>query len=232
MFWFEPINQIRSLAATSGPAKDNTLPIKIIKAPAMDTPQDQEIQRSWHEFNSGMRMLEKHRQRINASTDKIACANLRLLHNNLRSSAKYKSVLSLLKQDQKNHSLFYHWPLSTGNSMGCSIIGIHKQTRNDANIKQLLSDFVLRYFNGDKTDFNLTSATCMYLVMSGKLLVSRHTTEIPSTRNSNLRKTYSIHSYKAGDVLMIPGVDVKNIIDIRATQKHTQLFGIYMADDR
>ena len=220
------------MAETPNPTQsgNDILPIKIVEDPVPDITQDQDLQRSWHEFTTGMRMLQKHRQRINASADKIACANLKLLHHNLRSSAKYKAVLSHLKQELKNQSLFYHWPLSKKQSVGCSIIGIRKQNRHGTNLNQLLGDFVFRYFNLDTNSLAQGRATCMYLVMSGKLLVSRHTSEIRSTQRSKLQRTYSITSYKPGDVLMIPDGGIEKIVDIRANQKHTRLFGVYITE--
>ena len=232
MFWFERLhyNSLFSDTPYSVQTENHNLPARIVEGPAPFPQQDHDLQRSWNEFTTGMQMLHKHWQRMNARADKIACANMQLLHNNLRSTAQYKHVLSNLKQQRQNHSLIYHWPLLENDHAGCCIIGLSKNTQQAVNANHRLSDFVFPYINNNHSGFGKEQSTCMYLVISGKLLVSRNTSVTTSIQRDHPEKTYSITSYKTGDVLLVQGEEKQKIIDIRTNQKHTRIFSVHFSE--
>jgi hypothetical protein len=236
MFWFERLNQTnlwQTGVADSADTANHKLPIRTIEPPGTIMVQRPELHRIWHEFMTGMQMLYKHGRRTNACAEKVTGANLRLLHNNLRVTTTYKELLTHLKRHCDNQTLFYHWPLSDNHKADCSLIHIAKASRQETNLNHVLGDFVFRYFNERIQSGNRQthSATCMYLVISGKLLVSRTTSETRSSGSGNTKKTFSITSYKSGDVLLITEKDKQHIVDIRSNQKHTQLFGVYFNEN-
>lgn len=191
--------------------------------------QDSELLRTWNEFILTIRMLQENWQRINASADKITCANLRLLHNNFRNNASYKTLLHDLKHNQQRPGSDYHWPVLTNADSGCSVIGINKDQTHDSNLNKLIGDFEFHSVINSLIETTPSSALFMYLIISGKLLVSRNTSEPNSNSSLSDQKTYAITSYKTGDVLMIHDEYANRIVDIRAGQKHTQIFGVYIA---
>lgn len=202
------------------------LPVNVVNGlpPSL---QDPDSVRNWKEFATGMQMLYKHRQRINASVDKIACANLQLLHSNLRASAGFKNFLKELKAYIQEQSVFYHWPLTDNQQAMCSVTGFNKNTGTDTNLKDVMKKLTYRASTGIA---NGTSATGMYLVVSGKLLVTRDKSATHPAVNRQHKKLYSITTYKTGDVLLMRDDDTQRIVDIRTNQKNTLLFGVYIAD--
>ena len=229
MFWFDRHNPHKLFADTALAVQigNDKQPISIFEGTPAST-QDPALRKNWNEFNTGMKMLQKYWQRFNARADKIACANLQLLHNNLRASTTYKDLLHDLKQYTRQHSFIYHWPLSETDDAGCSIIGFNRETTKEINLNYLLGNFSQRYFDNSTPRTAAGTPTYMYLVISGKLLVSRDTSELHRWNNDHQEKTYSITSYKSGDVLLMHENENHKIVDIRTNQKHTSLFGVYI----
>lgn len=206
----------------------NTVPSHLFETPP--TPlQIPELQKNWNEFISGMQMLYKQRERITASVDKIACANLQLLHSNLRASAYYKDLLHDLKQYTQQHTLFYHCPLTENYQAGCSIVGYSGKAATETSLKELFINHIPHQL--ENTGISKQSVTYMYLVINGKLLVSRNSSVPQSLLSSLHEQTYSISAYKSGDVLLMRDDQEQKIIDIRSDQKNTQLFGVYIAEN-
>lgn len=136
---------------------------------------DDNAQRSFYEFSTGMKMLYQHGSRNPCNISHIAYQNLKLLHSNLKSNRSFRRGLSTIRENSVTNQRWAWLPLVSNSEISAGLIYIPAQKSVTPNTKS--ASLTMR---GNELHAPFSSATefpqarQLYLSLMGDVEIELH----------------------------------------------------------
>lgn len=161
-----------TLASLSSAFTPKHAEAKHLKLSELTFDLDDNAQRSFYEFSTGMKMLYQHGSRNPCNINQIAYQNLKLLHSNLKSNHSFRRGLSAIKENSMANQRWDCLPLVSNSEISAGLIYIpaHKSvTPNNESASLTMRGNELHAPFSQTTEFS--QARQLYLSLIGDVKV-------------------------------------------------------------